>query len=426
MSNWQQIYRSRRMSPEAAVAAVQPGDQLVFSSYGSEPEVLIDALLATERLKGVTGFQEIRATRGLLVDAERAAGFRLITYSPDSRAAQAIADGRADYLPSSIHRVCRWAGDGLLRVDVAVIHVSPPNDAGYCSFGVSTNFAAVATPLARTVIAQVNDQMPRTRGNSLLHVSKIDRLVEVSRPLRATPRAEIDDVSRAVARNVVNFIPDGATLEVGVGGVPDAALEMLRDRRDLGIHSGLVTDAMIPLVEAGVITGARKTLDTGLIIANQVTGTQQLFDFVASSPQVEMRLASYVHDPAILARLDNFIALNSAVQIDLRGQVNSESLRGRQIAGTGGSIDFAIGATASRGGKSIIALPATAGGGRHSRIVARLPDAVVTIPQTLVDYVVTEFGVAHLAGKTLRQRARLLIDIAHPDARAELEREARL
>ena len=426
MSNWQQLYRSRLMSPEAAVAVVQPGDQLVFSSYGAEPVALIDALLANGRLQQTSGFQEIRATRGLLVDPVQAAGFRLITYSPDSRAAQAIAEGRAEYLPSSIHRVCRWAADGLVRIDVAFIHVSRPDEDGFCSFGVSTNFAAVAARLARTVIGQTNDQMPRTRGDSLIHVSQMHRLVQVSHRLQTTARAEIDDVSLAVARNVVALIPDGATLEVGVGGVPDACLEMLRDRRDLGVHSGLVTDAMIPLVEAGVITGARKTVDTGLIIANQATGTQQLYDFVASYPQLEMRLADYVHDPAVLARLDNFVALNSAVQVDLRGQVNSEMLRGRQVAGTGGSIDFAIGATASHGGKSIIALPATAGSGRHSRIVARLPDAVVTIPQTLVDYVVTEYGAAHLAGKTLRERVRLMIDIAHPDFRADLEREASL
>jgi 4-hydroxybutyrate CoA-transferase len=425
MTDWQQLYADRRMSAEQAVSVVQPGHRLVFSSYGAEPQTLIDALLATGKLQGTSGFQEIRATRGLLVNAQLATGFRLITYSPDARAASAIAEGRADFLPSSIHRVCRWAEDGTLAVDVAVIHVSPPDDAGYCSFGISTNFAAVVTPLAKMVIAQINDQMPRTRGDSLLHVSHIDRIVEVSQALPTTVRADIDEAAQAVARQVVDLVADGATLEVGVGSVPDAVLGQLSERRDLGVHSGLITDAMIPLVQAGVITGARKTIDRGLMIANQVTGTQQLYEFVGACPQVEMRLASYVHDPAVLAQLDNFIALNSAVQVDLRGQVNSEFLGGRQIAGTGGSIDFAIGATASRGGKSIIAMSATAGRGRHSRIVAQLPDAVVTIPQTLVDYVVTEFGVASLAGKTLSERASQLAAIAHPDFRAELHRQIR-
>ncbi|MCV7149967.1 acetyl-CoA hydrolase/transferase family protein [Mycolicibacterium pyrenivorans] len=401
-----------------AAAKVPAGSLLVFTSYEGEPTVLIDAMITDGVLGTCRGFQSVRGTRGLLADPEVTGGFRLLTYSPGGAASTAVADGTASFLPGSIHTICRLLEDGDIAPDVAVVNMSMPDDDGYCSFGTSTDFAAMAAYHAPIVIAQANAAMPRVWSEARLHVSEIDWFVEVNEPLTVPTPTVVDEVSERIGAYVAELVPDGACIEVGIGAIPDAALDALSGHRELGMHSGLLTDGMRRLYEKGVLTGTRKEIDGGLLVANQLHGSQDLYHFAATSPAVSMRLAAYTHDARIIGALSNFHALNSAIAVDMRGQVNSEYLRGRQVAGTGGSLDFAIGASVSSGGRCIVALPSTAGGGKYSRIVPTLETgSVVTLPAVLVDFVVTEYGTARLTGCTLEERARALSAVCHPDFR---------
>jgi 4-hydroxybutyrate CoA-transferase len=420
-TGWRDDYRARVVDARTAATKVPSGSLLVFTSYEGEPTVLIDAMIAEGVLGTCRGFQSVRGTRGLLADPEVTGGFRLLTYSPGGAAAAAVAGGTASYVPGSIHTLCRLLDDGAFAPDVAVLNLSPPDEQGYCSFGSSTDFAALAAQHARVVIAQANSAMPRVWSELRLHVSEVDWFVEVDEPLPAAPPVVVDEVSQRIGEFVAELVPDGACIEVGIGAIPDAALHALSGHRELGMHSGLLTDGMRHLHDKGVLTGERKEVDRELLVANQLHGSEELYRFAATTPAVSMRSAAYTHDARIIGSLSNFHALNSAVSVDLRGPVNSEFLRGRQVAGTGGSLDFAIGASVSRGGRCIVALPATAGGGKYSRIVPVLESgSVVTLPAVLVDYVVTEYGIARLSGRTLEERARELTAVCHPDFRGGL------
>jgi acyl-CoA hydrolase len=285
--------------------------------------------------------------------------------------------------------------------------------------GVDTTLTAAR--VARYVIAQVNDQMPRTYGDSFIHVSDIDAVVESSRPLCAMKKPEISDLQVAIAKNVASLIEDGAVLQTGIGGIPDAVLPFLMDRKDLGVHSELVSDGVIPLIEAGVLTGARKNFKPRKIIVGFVLGTKTIFDFVNDNPIFEFHPTAYTNDPGFIARNDKMVAINSALQVDLTGQVCSDSIGNRFYSGIGGQVDFLRGASRSKGGKPIIAISSTAKSGNISRIVPMLdPGAGVVTSRGLVRYVVTEYGVAYLHGKSIRERAKALIEIAHPKFRDEL------
>jgi len=334
---------------------------------------------------------------------------------------EAVNDGRADYTPVFLSEVESLFETGVMPLDVALIQVSPPDAHGYCSLGVGVDTTMTATKCARHVIAQVNDAMPRTYGDSFLHVSQISAFVESSRPLCELPKAEITDLHRAIARNIAALIDDGATLQLGIGGIPNAVLPFLTDRQDLGIHTELVSDNVIPLIEAGVITGRRKTLLPRKIVLGFVLGTHELFDFVDNNPIFEFRPNAFTNDPVQIARNDKMVAINAALQIDLTGQVCADSIGQVFYSGIGGQVDFLRGSSKSKGGKPIIALPATAKGGTVSRIVPMLtPGAGVVTSRGLTHYVVTEYGTANLHGKSIRQRAEALIQISHPDFRNEL------
>jgi acyl-CoA hydrolase len=271
------------------------------------------------------------------------------------------------------------------------------------------------------VVAQINDQMPRTFGDSFIHVTELDAVVDSSRPLCAMQRPHITDMHRAIARNVADLIEDGAVLQTGIGGIPDAVLPYLMDRKDLAIHSELVSDGIIPLIEAGVITGERKNFKPRKIIVGFALGTKELFDFVDNNPIFEFHPTSYCNDPGLIARNDNMVAINSALQVDLTGQVCSDSIGSQFYSGIGGQVDFIRGSSRSKGGKAIIAISSTAKEGAISRIVPMLsPGAGVVTSRGLVRYVVTEYGISYLHGKTIRERAQALIDIAHPKFREEL------
>jgi 4-hydroxybutyrate CoA-transferase len=310
---------------------------------------------------------------------------------------------------------------GAMPLDVALLQLSPPDAHGFCSFGVGVDTSLTAAQCARYVVAQINDQMPRTYGDSFIHVSKIDAVVESSRPLCTTKKAEITELHTAIARNVAGLIEDGAVLQTGIGGIPDAVLPFLMDRKDLGVHSELVADGAIPLIEAGVINGARKNFKPRKVIVGFIIGSKKIFDFVDNNPIFEFHPTSYTNDPLLIARNDNMVAINSALQIDLTGQVCSDSIGNQFYSGIGGQVDFLRGASHSKGGKPIIAISSTAKGGTISRIVPMLsPGAGVVTSRGLVRYVVTEFGVAYLHGKSIRERAKALIDVSHPKFRDEL------
>jgi acyl-CoA hydrolase len=333
-----------------------------------------------------------------------------------------ITAGRADYLPVRYSRIPdMFSPDGARPVDAALVQVSPPDRHGYCSLGPAVSTTVEVARRAPLVIAEINPRCPRTHGDGFLHVGDIDIAVETDHPPVEAPPGPVGEVERAIGRHVAALIPDGATIQVGIGAVPQAILEALADHRDLGVHSGMLCDGMVPLVRRGVITGAYKSLDPYKLAAGEAIGSQLLFDFVDDNPAVRLLPARLSHGLEYLRGQERFVSINSALEVDLTGQVNAEWLAGRQVSGLGGSFDFLEAAMHAPGGISIVALPATAAGGKVSRIVPALAaGAAVTGPRYAVDYVVTEFGAADLRGKTLRERAEALIAVAHPTARQEL------
>jgi acyl-CoA hydrolase len=388
----------------------------------AEPETLVEALL--KRAPFVHDVEVVHLlTLGCAdyVAPEMKGHFRHNAFFIGGNVRAAVNDGRADYTPIYLSEVENLFESGAMPLDVALIQVSPPDAHGFCSFGVGVDTTLTAARCARHVVAQVNDRMPRTFGDSFIHVSQVHAFVESSRPLCELPAPEISGLHLAIAKNVASLIEDGAVIQTGIGGIPDAVLQLLMDRKDLGIHTELMSDGVIPLVEAGVINGVRKNFKPRKIILGFALGTRKLFEFVDNNPIFEFHPNAYTNDPALIARNDNMIAINSALQVDLTGQVCSDSLGTYFYSGIGGQVDFLRGASHSRGGKPIIALPSTARNGELSRIVPTLtPGAGVVTSRGLVHYVTTEYGVAYLHGKTIRERAKALIEISHPKFRDEL------
>jgi acyl-CoA hydrolase len=342
-----------------------------------------------------------------------------------SNVREAVQQGHADYTPIFLSEIEGLFTSGAMPLDVVLMQVSPPDAHGFVSMGTSVDCTLTAARCARYVIAEMNDQMPRTHGDCFLHVSKFDAVVRTSRPLLELKPEPSSELQYRIARNVASLIHDGATLQTGVGGIPDAVLHCLMDRRDIGIHTEMFSDGVIPLIEAGVINGERKSLHRGKLIAGFVLGTRRLFDFIHENPLFEFRPIHYTNDPFVIAGNDNMIAINSALEVDLTGQICSDSLGTKPYSGVGGQVDFMRGAARSKGGRPIIALPSTARNGSISRIVATLtPGAGVVTSRADVHYIVTEHGIAYLHGKTVRQRAEALIAIADPRFQHDLERAA--
>jgi 4-hydroxybutyrate CoA-transferase len=420
--SWEMEYRQKLQTAEEAMRVVQSGMRVYIQPGCAEPETLVEALLKRAPfVHGVEVVHMLTLGRADYVAPEMAPHFRHNAMFIGGNVREAINDGRADYTPVYLSEIEELFESGAMPIDVALIQVSPPDAHGFCSYGVSVDTTLTAAKHAHYVVAQVNDRMPRTYGDSFIHLSQISAVVESSRPLCELPRARVEELHLAIGRNVAGLIDDGAVIQTGIGGIPDAVLRFLMDRRDLGMHSELVSDGVIPLIEAGVITGARKNFKPRKVILGFVLGTGQLFDFVDNNPLFEFHPTAYVNDPLLIARNDNMVAINSALQIDLTGQVCSDSIGTRFYSGIGGQVDFVKGASHSKGGKPIIALPSTAKDGTVSRIVPMLdPGAGVVTSRGLVRYVVTEFGVAYLHGKTIRERAQALIEIAHPRFREEL------
>ncbi len=420
--SWMVEYKRKLMTARDAVRCVESGMRVYIQGGCAEPETLVEVLM--ERAPFVRDVEIVHMlTFGTApyVAPEMAGHFRHNAMFIGGNVRDAVNDGRADYTPVYLSEIEGLFESGELQVDVALIEVSPPDAHGYCSLGIGVDTTMTAARLAKFVVAQVNDQMPRTYGDSFIHVSKISAFVESARPLCEMPKEEPSELQRAIARNVATLIEDGATLQMGIGGIPSAVLPYLMDRRDLGIHSELVGDNVIPLIEAGVITGTRKTLLPRKVVLGFVLGTREVFDYVDNNPIFEFRPTSFCNDPAIIARNDKMVAINSALQIDLTGQVCSDSIGNKFYSGIGGQVDFLRGASRAKGGKPIIAISSTAKHDTVSRIVPMLnPGAGVVTSRGLIRYVVTEYGVAYLHGKNIRQRAEALISIAHPKFRNEL------
>lgn len=422
MPGWRHRCGGELCTAEEALRVVKSGMRVYIHPGCAEPEALVRALIArAPELEDVEIVHMMTLGSADYVKPEMEGHFRhnAIFIGPNVR--EAVNEGRADYTPIFLSEVERLFENGQLPLDVALIQVSPPDPHGFCSLGVGIDTTLTAAKTARHVIAQINDQMPRTYGDSFLHVDDFEAMVDVSQSLCELPHADIQDVHRAIARNVATLIEDGATLQLGIGGLPDAVLPELMSRRDLGVHTEMVSDNVIPLIEAGVINGRRKTIHPRKIVLGFVLGSKALFDYVDENPVFEFHPTAYTNDPFRIQQNDRMVAINSALEVDLTGQVCADSLGTYFYSGIGGQVDFLRGAAHSRGGKPIIALPSTAKGGRISRVAPMLTaGAGVVTSRGLTHYVVTEYGVALLHGKTVRERAEALIQIAHPDFRSQL------
>jgi len=426
--NWNQTYRSRITSAAEALAGLASEQRVWIHGGCSNPEELIQAMVARHaELRHVEVVHLLTFGNADHVDARYAESFRHRALFTGPNVREAVNAGRADFVPIHLSQIPRLIESGRLPIDMALIHVSPPDEHGFCSYGVGVECSKAAAERAQTVVALVNKQMPRALGDSFIHVSKLGRVVEIDRPILELPQVtEIGEVARAIGEHVASLIEDGSTLQMGIGEIPDAVLLFLKDKRHLGIHTEMFSDGVVELFHSGVITGEAKTLHAGKIVASFVLGSRKTFEFIDNNPFVEFHPSDYVNDPFTIARNDKMVAINSALSVDLTGQVCADSM-GRMIySGFGGQVDFIRGAARSRGGKPVIALPSTARQGTISRIVDALTEGSgVVTTRGDVHFVATEHGVASLFGKSLRERALALIGIAHPSFRDELRSAAR-
>ncbi len=408
-----------------AVGAIQSGDKVWVHSMAATPVVLLEALAQhAQNHSDIQLYQLHLENSDALCAPELEGHLRNCVFFAGRETRSLINEGRADYIPIFLSEIPRLFRNREQHLDAAIIQVSPPDEHGNCSLGISVEATKAATEVAGKVIAHINPNMPRTHGDSFIHLRDIDFAYEQAEPMICHERNAISEVNQRIGEHVASLIPDGACLQMGIGGIPDAVLACLGNHRDLGIHTEMFSDGVIPLVESGVINNRLKHFHQGRIVTGFVMGSQQLYDFVDDNPQVRFIDIEYVNKPTIIARNDNMVSINSALQIDFTGQVCADSIGMNIYSGVGGQLDFVLGAMLSNGGKSVIALPSTASGGKLSRLVPLLsPGAGVVTTRAHVDYVVTEYGVAHLRNRSLMERATDLIGIAHPDFREPLEKE---
>jgi len=420
---WGEEYRNKRMSAAQALEAVRSGARVWIQSGCGTPSALVEALVArAPEVRDVEIIHMMTLGKADYTRPEYEGRFRHRGLFLGANVREAVAAGRADYTPIFLSEIEGLFLSGALPLDVVLIQVSPPDAHGFVSLGTTVDCSLTAARCAKTVIAEVNDRVPRTHGDTFLHISRISAVVEASEPLLELHTEPFTEMHLRVARNVASLIPDGATLQTGIGGISEAVLECLGDKHDLGIHTEMCPDGVIDLMESGVLNGERKSLHRAKAVASFVLGTQRLFDFIHENPSFEFRQIGYTNDPFVVAQNDRMVAINSALQVDLTGQVCADSLGTRPYSGFGGQLDFIRGAARSKGGVPIIALPSTAMCGDVSRIVPVLePGAGVVTSRADVHYVVTEHGIAYLHGKTLRERAQALIAIADPRFQADLE-----
>jgi 4-hydroxybutyrate CoA-transferase len=425
--SWFDDYKSKKCSVEEAVSVVKDNDHIYISGNAATPFSLMDALeKRKDELHNVELLHVLLFGDEPLSKPGMEGHFRHNSLFVGPADRPAVNAGKADYVPVFLYEIPQLFHGKLIPVDIALLHLSPPDEHGFMSYGVECLASKAAAESAKIVIAQVNDKMPRALGDSFIHASRISKIVEISEDLPELQPIPFTDVEKKIGANVASLVEDGSTVQLGIGGIPNAALKAMFDRRDLGVHTEMVSDSIIEAIEAGVITGAKKTLHNGKIIATFYLGTKKIYEFIDNNPVFETHPCDYTNHPYIIGQNEKMVAINSAIEIDLTGQVCSDSIGTRIYSGFGGQLDFIRGAAQSKNGKPIIALSSTAKGGKFSKIVPTLKvGAGVVTTRADVHYIVTEFGIAYLHGKNLRQRAEALISIAHPDFHQELEDEAK-
>lgn len=418
---WKEIYNSRLKTAQEAIKLIKDGDRVV-TAFGCCEPVELEKVLAENYMN----YKDVQVTSMLLIGEtlwvrdEMKGHFSFNSFFASASSRKAIFDGTADFTTCYFYEIPSVLKD-VVKPRVTMMSVSPPDENGYVSLGTNVDYIESTLDYCEVKIAQVNKFVPKTHGEAIRHISEFDCFVEIDAPLPEVPCAPVSDVERAIGKNCASLINDGDCIQLGIGGIPNAICEELKSKKDLGLHSEMVSDGIIDLIKDGVINNSRKNIHRGKSVLGFVFGTRKLFDFLDDNPAVEMHPIEYVNNPSVIAQNDNMVSVNSCLQVDLMGQVVSDTIGLSQFSGVGGQVDFVRGATMSKGGRSVIAMPSTAKGGAVSRIVPVITEySAVTTTRNDVNYIVTEYGIAQLKGKTMKDRARALISIAHPDFREEL------
>lgn len=428
--DWKEIYESRKCSADEAVKLIQTGDRVLFAHAVAEPQVLVEAMVANKDLyEDITVSHMVTLGKGEYSLPENHDTFTFEGWFTSPSTRKSISQGHGEFVPVFFHEVPEYIRRDIFHEDVLLVSVSAPDDHGFCCVGVSSDYTMQAIKSCRTVLAEVNDQVPVVFGETFVHVSEIDAFVENSHPLYEISPPKIGPVEEAIGKNCASLIEDGATLQLGIGAIPDAVLSQLGDKKNLGIHSEMISDGVVDLYEKGVINCSEKAIDNGKMVVTFLMGTKRLYDFANKNPMIEMRTVDYVNHPEVVAKSSNLVCINACIQVDFMGQIVSECIGTNQFSGVGGQVDFVRGAAMAKDGnaKAIIAMPSFTkkkDGSMISKIVPFIDHgAAVTTSRCDADYIVTEHGVAKMKGVTLKNRARQLINIAHPDFREELKEQ---
>jgi 4-hydroxybutyrate CoA-transferase len=414
---WTKYYESRIVTSEQAISAITQNQSILIAPLSNEPQTLVDQLIEQRhRIQTASIYTMVQGSQCKYASTACLPFFQIRTFLSSPLLKTAFMEGDCDYIPINMSKIPEWIQQK--NIDTVLIQISPPNEQGYCCLGISVDYIKTAIQSGKHVIAEVNREVPWTFGETTIHVKDIDAFVVTSRPLLEMIPKPISETERKIGEYVAEIIPDRAAIQIGVGSIADSVLLNLENKQDLGIHTGTFTDGVIHLIEKGVITNEYKSVNKGKIVATNIFGTKKLYEYVDRNPLFELYPADYTHDIGTLAQIDNFYSINSALEVDLTGQINAEKFGPYPIAGVGGQMDFIKGSQASPGGKSIIALPSTAKNDSISRVTSKV--AYVTSLKSEIDYVVTEYGIAKLLGKTQKERMEELISIAHPKFREEL------
>lgn len=418
--NWMDEYIKKIVTAEEALGHIKPKDRIIFAHACGEPSYLVDKLVELkENFRDVEIVHMVPMGSAEYCNEDNKKYFTHNALFAGGATKEAIKSGRADFTPVFFHEVPKMIRT-TMPINVALVQVSRPDEHGYVSLGVSVDYTKAAVEVADITIAQVNKYMPRTHGESFVHISEIDYFVEYDEPIHTLKSPKIGEIEKEIGKYCASLINDGDTLQLGIGAIPDAVLSFLTDKKDLGIHSEMFSDGVLNLVEKGVINNSKKTTNKDKMVVTFLMGSEKLYEYVNDNPSIKIMPVDYVNNPVEIMKEDNIVCINSCVQVDLMGQVCSESIGATQISGVGGQVDFIRGAAMAKNGRSIIAMPSTVKS-KISKIVTKLDDySAVTTSRNDIDYIVTEYGVASLKGKTLRERSKALIKIAHPDFREEL------
>ncbi|PKM94726.1 MAG: 4-hydroxybutyrate--acetyl-CoA CoA transferase [Firmicutes bacterium HGW-Firmicutes-1] len=424
MNMWKELYISKLQAVEELVKEIKSNDICVAPCMMGEPTNILNALSKRENLEGVIHHQLLPFDHHTYLQAHMKDKIKHVSWFTTGYSRNAVQSGTADYMPVFYHEVPKFWNE-FLELDVLYATVSKMDKHGYFSFGIANSESRAAIKKAKKIFLEVNENMPRTHGDNFIHISDVDRLCECNTPLQEVKNPDINEIDRIIGESIAQFIPDGATIQLGIGGIPNAIGKALLGKKDLGIHSEMFTEVMVDLILSGAVNNKKKTIHPGKVITTFAGGTKRMYDFLDDNPGIEFHPVDYVNNPNVISSHDDFISVNSCIEVDLLGQVCSESIGYKNYSGTGGQVDFVRGATKSRGGKSFIAMYSTAKKGTVSKIKPILTEgSVVTTSKNDVDYIATEFGVVRLKGKTAGQRAKALISIAHPDFQEYLIREA--